>query len=154
MQSALILMTILGCDDTATQCHYVETVDRQWASIQICDTAAEAEIGRFSDIEYPVVVAFCETSEKAGSASVAAVEDAPGAETRIDDGATVASAAPDSAVDGDETPPQQPETGRIARMVGLVKDALPAADGVKSLAAKPVRFASDGYAWVAQRFER
>ena len=38
--TAMVLMTILGCDDSVTQCHYVETVEREWASKRIAGSVA------------------------------------------------------------------------------------------------------------------
>lgn len=62
MKAALIVMTILGCDDNVTQCHYISTVNGDWPSIAQCDTESQKELPRFSDRNYPVVVAVCESS--------------------------------------------------------------------------------------------
>ena len=33
MQAVLIAMTILGCDDSVSQCNYVATVDKRWETV-------------------------------------------------------------------------------------------------------------------------
>ena len=71
MQTALILMTILGCDDSATQCHYVEMVDKRWATIQACDASSEDTLKLYGNLPYPVVVAVCQTPEDSGLAELA-----------------------------------------------------------------------------------
>lgn len=70
MQAALIIMTILGCDDTATQCHHIEMLDERWATIQACDAVSEDKLATFSNLNYPVVVAVCQTPGDAGLAEV------------------------------------------------------------------------------------
>lgn len=46
MKAALIVMTILGCDDNVTQCHYISTVNGDWPSIAQCDTESQKELPR------------------------------------------------------------------------------------------------------------
>jgi hypothetical protein len=77
MQTALIIMTILGCDDSATQCHFVEMLDQRWATIQACDAEAEARLSGYNNISYPVVVAVCQTPGDTDLAE-AASETGPG----------------------------------------------------------------------------
>ena len=68
MKAALIVMTIMGCDDSATQCHYIDTVDRQWQTVALCDAQAEAHMSRHQDANYPVIVAFCESVDAPATA--------------------------------------------------------------------------------------
>lgn len=145
MKTAIIIMTILGCDDTATQCHYVQTVDQQWATIQTCDAASEARLKGFSNLEYPVVVAVCQTPEDTGIAD-AKVEDGTTAP------ATAQQTAPDVAAAAGNAAMEKP--GIAGRVLAQIKDVLPAAASVKALIVKPVHFVTDGYSWVAQRFEK
>ena len=70
MQAALIIMTILGCDDSATQCHYVEMRDERWATVQSCDAASEDRLRTYSNLDYPVVVAVCQTPGDTGLAEL------------------------------------------------------------------------------------
>lgn len=71
MQTALILMTILGCDDSATQCHYLELIDERWTTIAACNAVSEDRLAAFSNASYPVVVAICQTPEDNGLREVA-----------------------------------------------------------------------------------
>jgi hypothetical protein len=77
MQTALIIMTILGCDDSATQCHYVEMLDERWATIQECDAHSEDRLRGYANIDYPVVVAVCQTPGDSGIEEVAAEQGQP-----------------------------------------------------------------------------
>ena len=69
MKAALIVMTIMGCDDSATQCHYIDTVDRSWQTVALCDAQAETYINRHQDKNYPVIVAVCESAGNRMTAS-------------------------------------------------------------------------------------
>ena len=64
MVPALIVMTILGCDDSVSQCHYVSTVSGTWQTIAVCDAESKRQLPKFSNVNYPVIVAVCETSDK------------------------------------------------------------------------------------------
>lgn len=61
MKTALILMTILGCDDSVNQCEFVETPPERFVSIELCNAASEAVLARYSNIGYPTAVAVCQT---------------------------------------------------------------------------------------------
>ena len=61
MKTALVLMTFLGCDDSATDCHYLATSQQRWTSIELCDAVSEKELERYANAPYPVVVAVCQT---------------------------------------------------------------------------------------------
>ena len=76
MKAALIVMTIMGCDDSATQCHYIDTVDRSWQTVALCDAQAETYINRHQDRNYPVIVAVCESVGNRMTADIA--KPAPG----------------------------------------------------------------------------
>lgn len=137
MKAALIVMTILGCDDSATQCHYVATIDRTWQSVAQCDAESEKQLGNYSQSSYPMMVAVCETSGKDMTAE-AAVE-AP---------------AVNDAMSGtfDTSPADKPNIAE--RTITLFKSALPRTDRLKDMVTGPVRYVEDGFSWVAKKFER
>jgi hypothetical protein len=172
MQTALILMTILGCDDTATQCHYVEMLDQRWATIQTCDAEAGSRLKDYSNIDYPVVVAVCQSADDTGLAELAADE---GGEPAIEPVATMdgiplppadvpepviamaeSATGPNASDDAAEVnlAPAEPHPGLIARVLQRVQNVLPETARVKSLIAEPVHFVTDSYSWVAQRFDK
>lgn len=168
MQAALIIMTILGCDDTATQCHFVEMRDERWATVQACDAGSEDKLRTYSNLDYPVVVAVCQTPGDSGLADVAEETIAPLAPSAGQDQANMLpEGVPVPKVDIPEpktadapgleplavaTPESNP--GMTSRVLTLVREALPETARLKALVSEPVHVVSDSYSWVVQRFEK
>ncbi len=50
------MMTILGCDDSVSQCEFVETPVERFVSIELCNAASEQVLGRYTNIGYPTAV--------------------------------------------------------------------------------------------------
>ena len=140
MKAALIVMTIMGCDDSATQCHYIDTVDRSWQTVALCDAQAETYINRHQNRNYPVIVAVCESAGNRMTAEVAPVPDASQAET------TAEAEAPAPAAT------EEVKQGLAARALNFVKKAIPDAASLKTAVTTPIRYAEDGYSWVVKRF--
>ena len=130
MHAALIAMTILGCDDAVTDCHYIATVERRWPTIEMCDAVSEKELGRHAEQPYPMIIAVCQNPETAAAPEAPAPESQPIAAT-----------------------PQEEET-LASSAIRRVKSVLPTTEGVKTLMTKPVRLVEDGYSWVARKFQR
>lgn len=168
MQAALIIMTILGCDDSATQCHYVEMRDERWATVQSCDAASEDRLRTYSNLDYPVVVAVCQTP---GDTGLAEIQDEPAqGPAQADTAAGDAEIAANMHIPKADIPPAQPlepagdqtvslpdpeaETGMTTRVLNLVKQALPEKASVKALVSQPVHVVTDSYSWVVHRFEK
>ena len=141
MKAALIVMTIMGCDDSATQCHYIDTVGKSWQTVALCDAQAETYINRHQDKSYPVIVAVCESSGDRMTADVAK----PAPEKQPADTATMAEIP---------TPEKTEEAkqGLAARTLNFVKKAIPDKASLKAAVTTPVRYAEDGYSWVVKRF--
>ena len=59
LKSAVVAMTILGCNCEQNTCEYIRTADLQLASVADCQAHMASEI-RKADAEYPLVVAVCE----------------------------------------------------------------------------------------------
>jgi hypothetical protein len=137
MKAALIVMTILGCDDDVNQCHYISTVNGNWPSIAQCDTESQKALPKYSDKNYPVVVAVCETS---GTDMMASTEP---------DLAAQAAAAPQAA-----TSPvtEEAKPGLPKRALALLSGAMPDREKLKAIVSAPVHYVEDGYSWVARRF--
>lgn len=74
MNSAIIVMTLLGCGQTDAACDYIRTVDTTFTSRIECEAHMDAELLKTGSDGYPNVIAVCEPA----SASVAAVPDLPG----------------------------------------------------------------------------
>ncbi|MDV4165522.1 hypothetical protein [Rhizobium leguminosarum] len=137
MQAVLIAMTILGCDDSISQCNYVATVDKRWETVAACDAEAERRLKTYVNVNYPSVIAVCE----APKAIAAAEPPKP---------APVPAAAPEVAVAAPEEP-----AGRIAGfaegIAGQVRAHLPSGKSVRDTLTKPLHFVSASYSWVVTR---
>lgn len=135
MKAALIVMTILGCDHDVSQCQYISTVNGTWPSVAQCDTDSQAQLPKFSNANYPVVVAVCESSEP----GLAAIDPPP----------------VDSQNQQPQTPAPQatePEPGLPRRTLAFLSGAVPDREKLKTLVTTPVHYIEDGYSWVARRF--
>ncbi len=144
MKTALVLMTFLGCDDTATDCHYLATSQQRWTSIELCDAVSEKELERFANASYPVVVAVCQTP---GEQTPQTAGNAPATQP-------LAATAPA----GTEEPPaqvtQKEEESLTKQAISRVSRILPSTEGVKHLLGTPVRMVENSYSWIAKRFEK
>jgi len=56
---ALIVLSLLGCDDAGTHCEYLRAADRQYATMESCQSASDAFLAASQDADYPAVVAIC-----------------------------------------------------------------------------------------------
>lgn len=133
MQAVLIAMTILGCDDSVSQCNYVATVDKHWETVVACDAEAEQRLKTYANASYPTVIAVCEAPK-----SLAATEPA--------NPAPAAPAAPEVAEQRDGP------GGFVDTIAGRVRANLPSGQDVKNSLAKPLHFVSASYSWAAARF--
>jgi hypothetical protein len=143
MNAALIVMTILGCNDGGTDCHYIATAEQRWPTIAMCDAVSEEHLPAYANHPYPLLIAVCQNPPDAGVKEAAAVPSPlqPESETsRQDDGAPAAPVSPEDA---------QTLAGRA---IERVRNVLPTTEGVKTVMVKPVRLVEDGYSWVARRF--
>lgn len=144
MQAALIIMTILGCDDSATQCHYIEKVNQNWVTIQACDADSEARLKTYASHSYPVIVAVCQTPD-VDAAGLPEIEAPAGAD-----------APAPAAIAEDLAMPAEAQAGLTSRILAQAQShlqrVLPESGTVKSIIAKPVRVVTDSYSWAAQRF--
>ncbi|MBW9061768.1 hypothetical protein JNB71_00380 [Rhizobium herbae] len=148
MVPALIVMTILGCGDNVSQCHYVSTVHGTWETVAICDAESQEQLPKFSNSNYPVIVAVCERSGE----QMANVQDPaplPTPQATLDQ-THMATADPVP------TPPaveeKQPSLPR--RTLALVTGALPDTSKLRDAVTKPVHYIEDGYSWVARTFTK
>ena len=59
MTAAFFLMAIMGCGEGDASCQQVRLLETRYESQAACTAATEAAVSRFTDIDYPVVVAQC-----------------------------------------------------------------------------------------------
>jgi hypothetical protein len=154
MNAALIVMTILGCNDSGTDCHYIATAAERWPTVAMCDSVSEEHLPNYVNQPYPVLIAVCQNPQTAGVAE-AAIQPAPVSESRpAEPGNTgPAAAEPAPAQAGEDVTPEEAET-LAGRAIQRVRNVLPTTEGVKTLIVKPVRLVEDGYSWVARRFDK
>jgi hypothetical protein len=131
MQTALIMMTILGCDDGLSQCDYIDTPKERWVSVELCHAASERLLTTFTDVSYPTVIAVCQEPEPTPTE-------------------VAAKAAPDPESDVTETTDDD-RKGLAARALDTVRLALPGKEKVKMAFEAPLHVISDSYSWVARK---
>ncbi|WP_117191116.1 hypothetical protein [Rhizobium terrae] len=142
MNSALIVMTILGCNDAATDCHYVATAENRWPSIELCDSVSEQQLAGYTSQPYPVIIAVCQKPEASDIASASKPQAKP---------VELAPATPPIPQPEPVTP--QEEQTFADRAIRRVKTVLPTTEGVKTLMTKPVRLVEGSYSWIARRLQ-
>lgn len=144
MQTAIIVMTILGCDDSVTQCHYVATAQEHFVSVALCDAASEKILAGFSGVNYPMLVAVCQPPESqtaeipappAGANQPATTEVAP---------------LPGPAA----TLPEEERQSLAARAVGKIRKVLPDTADIRMVFETPLHVVADSYSWVAKKISR
>lgn len=136
MRTAMVIMTILGCDDSTTDCQYVATLNQRWPSIELCNAVSEKELSAFANVSYPVVIAVCQ--DPTATSTAANAPKRPEAPTDL---------APE------RTPEEEraEERSMAAKALDRAKTMLPSRDNVERLIKGPVRIVESGYSWVAQR---
>lgn len=139
MKTALILMTILGCDDSVNECEYVETAPERFVSISLCDAASETVLERYSNIGYPTAVAVCQEPPKDGT--TAGLPATPAGPT-VDDTAAAA------------IPPEAEQKTLASRAVEKIREVLPGTAEIKMIFETPIHVVSDSYSWVAKKIVR
>ncbi|CAN7355673.1 hypothetical protein [Neorhizobium tomejilense] len=147
MNSALIVMTILGCNDAGTDCHYIATAENRWPSIELCNSVSEQQLSGYANQPYPMLIAVCQKPE------AAEIANAPVPRARPET-APPAPAGQPAATPAQEPVTQQEKETLAGRAIQRVKTVLPTTEGVKTLMTSPVRLVENGYSWVAKRFER
>jgi hypothetical protein len=136
MKAALIVMMIMGCDDSETVCNYLDTVNQSWQTVAACDAQADAVIARHKNENYPVIAAVCKTSGDNQMEDVA--ETAPTTDQGFD--------VPDFSTTAAE------KQGIADRTLAFVRKALPTRASLSAAVTTPVHYAENGYHWVVRRF--
>jgi hypothetical protein len=137
VQAALVIMSIMGCDDSGTQCVTLSQNESTWETLDQCDNASADALNNFPDANYPVVVALCQTETAQGT---------PEAVTPEQDADVAEATVPEPPVKE-----QKPKT-LVELMSNLTDKAAPITESVKSvLIDKPVHVVKDSYSWVVKK---
>jgi hypothetical protein len=147
MNSALIVMTILGCNDAGTDCHYIATAENRWPSIELCNSVSEQQLSGYANQPYPMLIAVCQKPE------AAEIANAPVPRARPETAPPAPVGQPAATLAQEPVTQQEKET-LAGRAIQRVKTVLPTTEGVKTLMTSPVRLVENGYSWVAKKFER
>jgi len=59
MKTALIVMTLMGCDCDAKVCEYIKTADAGWTTVENCRADLESQIRQNTKVDYPLITATC-----------------------------------------------------------------------------------------------
>lgn len=158
MQTALIIMTLLGCDDSATRCHYIETVPQRFETVAACDAATEAQLTGVESPDYPVIVATCQAPSR-DQPPVASGDDAGEAPAMILVEAGRVIDPPRPQADVGPVPPEgesgtEGEPALTARAMAAIRAALPERQTIAGLAQQPVHVVTGTYAWAVRRVSR
>lgn len=150
MNAALVVMTILGCSDSGTDCQYIATAQERWPTVAMCDAVSEDHLPTYADRPYSVLIAVCQDPQVAGVPNIGPV---PAARPSSDAPHQTANATAGTETEVAEVTPEEAET-LAGRAIQRVRTVLPTTEGVKTLMTKPVRLVEGGYSWVARRFDR
>lgn len=61
IKTALVAMTIVGCDCDARLCEYVGETPARWASVADCEAAMKSQILHRGNFDYPLISGICRT---------------------------------------------------------------------------------------------
>ncbi|TPW33329.1 hypothetical protein FJU08_01860 [Martelella alba] len=141
MQAMLIMMTIFGCDDSLTQCEYVDTAATRYETVAQCDAALETSLARYDKADYPTVIAVCQDPDKPPQMLAGAMPDQ-------------SPVATSPSTDSTDEPP----LGSIAMLrnfaEGLltsIRATLPSNETISAALAKPVHVVTNSYSWVIRK---
>ncbi|MBA3676139.1 MAG: hypothetical protein H0W74_01885 [Sphingosinicella sp.] len=73
MSASLFFIAIMGCGEAEAPCQQVQLLETQYQSQAACTAATEMALARFTDVDFPVVVAQCVargSTAKLGSSDV------------------------------------------------------------------------------------
>jgi hypothetical protein len=74
LKTALVAMTIVGCDCDAKLCEFVSETPAQYVSMAECEAAVKAEAIRTPGVDYPLVTGICRSTDAPGEEEPAATE--------------------------------------------------------------------------------
>ncbi|BCH66054.1 hypothetical protein [Agrobacterium vitis] len=132
MQASLVIMTILGCNDSVSQCQYIATAEQRWVSVELCNRDSENVLGQYSNVNFPSVVAFCQ-------------------QQTVTLPQTTVTAVPATPTD----PVPEAEKRSLAdRAINSVKQVLPGKEDIKMVFTTPVHVVTDTYAWAAKKLTK
>ena len=83
IKTALVAMTIVGCDCDAKLCEYIGETPAKWATIADCEAAMKSQMLHQRNFDYPLVSGICRVKGSASSSELAAKASGPDLKPRI-----------------------------------------------------------------------
>ncbi|MDX8530173.1 hypothetical protein RFM41_00300 [Mesorhizobium sp. VK25A] len=77
IKTALVAMTIVGCDCDAKLCEYIGETPAKWATIADCEAAMKSQMLHQRNFNYPLVSGICRVKGSASSSELAAKASTP-----------------------------------------------------------------------------
>ncbi len=77
IKTALVAMTIVGCDCDAKLCEYIGETPAKWATVADCEAAMKSQMLRQKNFNYPLVSGICRTQGSSSSSQLAATASKP-----------------------------------------------------------------------------
>ncbi|RWM30993.1 hypothetical protein [Mesorhizobium sp.] len=77
IKTALVAMTIVGCDCDAKLCEYIGETPAKWATIADCEAAMKSQMLHQRNFNYPLVSGICRTKGSASTSELAAKASGP-----------------------------------------------------------------------------
>jgi hypothetical protein len=81
LKTALIAMTVVGCDCDAKMCEFVRATPPEWSTVAECEEALKSRAVRDADAGYPLIIAICRSTEESPARLATAIDPAMTAAT-------------------------------------------------------------------------
>ncbi|MCZ8544715.1 hypothetical protein OOJ09_11020 [Mesorhizobium qingshengii] len=77
IKTALVAMTIVGCDCDAKLCEYIGETPAKWSTIAECEAAMKSQMLHQRNFNYPLVSGICRAKGSSSSSQLAATASRP-----------------------------------------------------------------------------
>lgn len=77
IKTALVAMTIVGCDCDAKLCEYIGETPAKWSTVAECEAAMKSQILHERNFSYPLVSGICRSKGSSSSSQLAATASRP-----------------------------------------------------------------------------
>lgn len=150
VKTAMIVMAIMGCDDSATKCTQLSLSEPKWPTVAACDKDSEKELTRYTNAHYPMIIAICQSPEVT-NAEAMQDQPAPSGQTANATGVSPQTPTPPVGRTEEANAAANEKPNLLQRTFGLIKKAIPTTDGIKHAVVTPVHVIADGYSWVVRK---
>jgi hypothetical protein len=75
IKTALVAMTVVGCDCDAKLCEFISETPAQWATVAECEAEMTSQILRRDNFDYPLISGICRTMPSPPAQTAASTAD-------------------------------------------------------------------------------